>query len=70
MDFNSRYYTEKEKQERLLSRPNMPSEEYNGVLTRYVNPVLTRDHVPLSWRYDLDPETNPFFIERLGITRS
>lgn len=23
--------------------------------------------IPLTWRYDLNPETNPYFIERLGV---
>ncbi len=39
----------------------------NGVCVRYRHPVLTRDHVPLSWRFDLNPNTNPFLLERLGI---
>ena len=29
--------------------------------------MLTRDHAPLIWRYDLDPKTNPHFMERLGV---
>jgi 4-O-beta-D-mannosyl-D-glucose phosphorylase len=62
-----RYYIEKEKQEKLLRRPNYKTGFYNGVLDRYENPVLTRDHVPLTWRYDLNPKTNPYFEERLGI---
>ena len=40
---------------------------YNGVFERYRNPVLTADHVPLEWRYDLNPKTNPFLQERLGV---
>ena len=67
MKFCEQYEIEKEKQEKLLSRPNYKTKFYNGVLSRYENPVLTRDHVPLFWRYDLNPETNPFFEERLGI---
>ncbi|MDV7105112.1 glycosidase [Vibrio sp. TH_r3] len=39
----------------------------NGVFLRYKNPVLTTKHAPLSWCYDLNPETNPFLMERLGI---
>ena len=62
-----RYAIEKAKQERLLSRKNEPTQEYNGIFTRYRHPVLTRGHVPLEWRYDLNPETNPLFLERLGI---
>lgn len=56
-----------EKQEALLSRKNQKSEEYNGIYDRWVNPVLTREHAPILWRYDLNPETNPLFMERLGI---
>ena len=67
MKFCEQYEIEKEKQEKLLSRPNYKTKFYNGILSRYENPVLTRDHVPLFWRYDLNPETNPFFEERLGI---
>ncbi len=62
-----RYYVEKEKQEKLLSRKNVKSDFYNGIYDRYEYPVLTRDHIPLTWRYDLSPKTNPYFMERLGI---
>lgn len=40
---------------------------YNGIYHRYKNPVLTREHIPLFWRYDLDMDSNPFFQERLGV---
>jgi 4-O-beta-D-mannosyl-D-glucose phosphorylase len=40
---------------------------YNGLYERYRYPVLTNEHVPLIWRYDLNPETNPFLMERLGV---
>jgi 4-O-beta-D-mannosyl-D-glucose phosphorylase len=40
---------------------------YNGVYERYRFPVLTRDHVPLHWRFDLNAKTNPLLIERLGV---
>ena len=62
-----RYYIEKEKQEKLLSRKNVKSDFYNGIYDRYEYPVLTREHIPLTWRYDLNPKTNPYFMERLGI---
>ncbi len=64
---HERYYIEKDRQEKLLSRKNEPSDFYNGVYTRYTYPVLTREHIPLTWRYDLDIKTNPNFQERLGI---
>ena len=39
----------------------------SGVFTRYKFPVLTSEHIPLNWRYDLNEKTNPFLLERLGI---
>lgn len=64
---HEKYYIEKEKQEKLLSRKNEKSDFYNGVFDRYEFPVLTREHIPLTWRYDLNPKANPYFMERLGI---
>ena len=52
--------------EALLTRPNRPIEG-NGIYERYENPILTAAHAPLEWRYDLDPESNPFLVERFGI---
>lgn len=52
----------------LISRPNIIDPDfYNGVVDRYCHPIITPDHVPLHWRYDLNPLSNPHFIERLGI---
>jgi len=62
-----RYYIELDKYQKLIRKKNEKSPVYNGMFDRYVNPVLTRDHVPLFWRYDLNEETNPYFMERLGV---
>ncbi|KOS05859.1 glycosidase [Flavobacterium akiainvivens] len=51
----------------LIEKKNEPVAESNGIYTRYKNPVVTAAHTPLSWRYDLNPETNPFGMERIGI---
>ena len=64
---HERYYIEKDRQEKLMSRKNEPTDFYNGVYTRYKYPVLTRQHIPLAWKYDLDIKSNPNFQERLGI---
>jgi 4-O-beta-D-mannosyl-D-glucose phosphorylase len=64
---HSRYYTELDKYNQLIKKKNKKSGFYNGIIDRYENPVLTRNHAPLIWRYDLDAERNPFFMERLGI---
>lgn len=61
------YYVELEKYNQLLAKKNQKSRFYNGVFDRYENPVLTREHIPLAWKYDLNPETNPYFMERLGV---
>lgn len=64
---HERYYVELEKYNKLIERKNVKSDDYNGIYDRYQYPVLTREHIPLHWRYDLNPETNPYFMERLGI---
>lgn len=38
-----------------------------NLVHRFRHPVLTADHVPLSWRVDWNPTTNPFGLERLGV---
>jgi 4-O-beta-D-mannosyl-D-glucose phosphorylase len=53
--------------EALLARPNTPAGLGNGVFERWQYPILTRDHVPPHWRYDLDPRTNPRLLERIGV---
>ncbi len=56
------------RQEELIQRSNgVDSSFYNGVYERYRYPVLTRHHVPVHWRFDLNKETNPLFLERLGV---
>ncbi|MGF2410938.1 MAG: glycoside hydrolase family 130 protein, partial [Ferruginibacter sp.] len=51
----------------LIAKPNTVSECSNGIINRYKNPVLTAMHAPLTWRYDFDPATNPYLMERFGI---
>ena len=52
--------------ESLLQRPNQVLFSSNGIYQRCVNPVVTRDHIPLHWRYDLNPQRNPHLMERIG----
>lgn len=65
--FETALARESARYEALVTRKNRPANFYNGVYTRWEHPVLTRDHAPLLWRYDLNPETNPHFMERLGV---
>jgi len=53
--------------EELLARPNAPVRNYNGIYRRYEYPVLTWGHIPPSWRFDFDPDSNPHGLERLGV---
>ena len=56
------------KHEELVTKKNVKDETwYNGVFDRYVNPVLTEQHIPLEWRFDFDEERNPYFMERIGV---
>ena len=64
---HKQYDIELEKQNKILRRKNVKSDFYNGIYERYEYPVLTRDMIPLIWRYDLNEESNPYFMERLGI---
>lgn len=65
---HEKYYKELSKYEALINRKNeVDPDFYNGVFDRYRYPVLTREHIPLTWQYDLNPETNPHFMKRLGI---
>lgn len=56
----------RKRQEEIIGRSNYPSDEYNGIVQRYVHPVLTREFIPIEWRYDLNPQTNPYCCERIG----
>lgn len=51
----------------LIHRTNHPVFPGNGIFTRYQLPILTANHIPPTWRYDYDPQDNPWFMERLGI---
>ncbi|HYG17825.1 MAG TPA: glycosidase, partial [Ohtaekwangia sp.] len=53
--------------EKLITRKNEPVHENNGIYQRFRYPVLTAAHAPVFWRYDLDPETNPHLMERIGV---
>ncbi|MFH0757019.1 MAG: glycosidase [Bacteroidota bacterium] len=64
--FAERMASIRKEHEALLTRKNEAIFSTNGIFNRYRYPVLTRDHFPMEWRYDFNPETNPFFMERIG----
>ncbi|MFP4060533.1 MAG: glycosidase [bacterium] len=53
--------------EELANRENKKLKDYNGIYERYKYPILTDEHVPPFWKYDLNYETNPNLLLRLGI---
>ena len=65
--FEKRKFQLFNKYESLVNRKNGKKGIGNGIFERYKYPILTADHVPIHWQYDLNPETNPFFMVRLGI---
>lgn len=65
--YNHRLESLTKKYKELLSRKNIPLSSSNGIFERYEYPVLTAEHTPLEWRYDFNPETNPYLMERISI---
>jgi 4-O-beta-D-mannosyl-D-glucose phosphorylase len=65
--YNDRLKQLKKTHEELVTRKNEKTEPGNGIFFRYKYPILTAAHTPLMWRYDMNPETNPFLMERIGV---
>ena len=65
--FQEKYKEIMERYEAVVTRKNGKTDFYNGIYDRYKYPVLTRDHIPPFWKFDLNPKTNPYFMERLGV---
>lgn len=51
----------------LIERKNEPIDADNGVYVRFKYPILTAQHTPIFWRYDLNHVSNPFLMERIGV---
>ena len=64
--FQERMDTIRKEHELLITRENEELFSINGIFSRYKYPVLTRDHFPMEWRFDFNPDTNPWFMERIG----
>jgi 4-O-beta-D-mannosyl-D-glucose phosphorylase len=66
-DFRKRWKELVKEHEKLINRPNKPVRKgTNGIYYRYKRPILTADHIPLHWRYDLNFRTNPHLMQRIG----
>lgn len=66
-NFFSRLAKLEKSYEALLQQTNSKAGSGNGIIDRYINPVLTASHTPLFWRYDLNSDCNPFLMERFAI---
>ena len=74
-DFNNRLAELRQRHEALLCRKNqlvtaddaVGTFRYalNGIYTKYKYPVLTAEHVPLEWKYDLCEKDNPYLMQRI-----
>ena len=68
LTFETRLRNLQDQHEALIRRKNEIDPTWsNGLLDRYRYPVLTAAHTPLFWRYDLNPASNPYLLERMGI---
>lgn len=67
MQFKVRLKTLLENYEALINKKNTPMPESNGIYQRWQNPIITAEHTPVYWRYDLNEASNPLLMERLGI---
>ena len=56
----------KKQYSKLINKENEQVSKSNGIYHRYKNPIVTADHIPIHWRYDLNPESNPNALERIG----
>ncbi|MBK1878736.1 glycoside hydrolase family 130 protein [Pelagicoccus mobilis] len=68
LSFDEKVAELRRRHEALVTAPNPVDDSfYNGIYTRYQNPVVTGDHAPVEWEYDLNPETNPYLQVRSGV---
>ncbi len=65
--FHQKLESLKKEHQEFLSQKNIPLPDYNGIYTRYKNPVVTASHAPLHWRFDFNQQTNPLLLERIGV---
>ncbi len=67
IDFEKRKLQLEKAHAELIALKNKKVALGNGIFDRYERPILTAAHAPLRWRYDFNPQSNPFLQERIGI---
>ncbi|HSM49427.1 MAG TPA: glycosidase [Draconibacterium sp.] len=67
-EFKKRLATQKKEHKKLIGKKNKKVKKgFNGIYYRYKRPIITAEHIPVNWRYDLNYETNPFLMQRIGV---
>jgi 4-O-beta-D-mannosyl-D-glucose phosphorylase len=66
-NFEKRLEELKRSHKKLIKRKNKRKGNGNGIYERFEYPILTAEHTPLFWRYDLNKGSNPYLMERFGI---
>jgi len=51
----------------IITKSNKIEAYNNGVYSRWENPIITTEHIPYFWKYDLNENTNPLLVETMGI---
>lgn len=67
MDFETSKTDVCKRYNNIIAQKNVKADFYNGIYDRWANPVLTPEHIPVFWKYDMNQQTNPHFMERLGV---
>lgn len=67
MTYNERKQYIETSYQQLVNRVNEPLVSLDGLFQRYRYPVITAEHIPLTWRYDFSPKDNPYLLERIGV---
>ena len=65
MDFQERLKALRDRHEALLSRRNEPLTWSNGIYNKYKYPIITAEHIPIEWKYDLNEQDNPYLMQRI-----
>ncbi|WP_318310183.1 glycoside hydrolase family 130 protein [Flagellimonas crocea] len=66
-NFTTKYHKLLKEHQKLVDRKNVMEMKTNGIYNRYKYPIITAEHIPIHWRYDLNMETNPYGLERIGV---
>lgn len=69
-EFQSKLNKLNSEHDKLIGRRNIQRTNSNGIYEKYEFPVITARHTPVFWRYDLNPDSNPHLMERMGINAS